>query len=575
MAADRPPVEIDQSPSLQQFLFIDYKFNQRKDTHEYSIEVKAPDGTSLYTIKSDKVKDRISLAVLVAEKMAKDPHFGFGRDQRPYRWLGNRWAPVEKWMLSIGYSMHALARTSLNSNETSLTAEAMAAWQANSDYPSEGLDLRAFGDCPGIPFQDGVLVSDGRGEELIRPKLVPHRPENLNLHVLPLPFTSVQSCFSPIGGIEFAKTPDGKILVVDGDAQLLPRRHVFDDTLLWKFLRSTLDEDQIEQLQCWFGYHLVMNLFPNAEKMMYLWGDGGNGKSQILWLLRGLVGEEACAELRLSDLRHSPNIELLGGKLAMIGSEANTNTEIERLKALISREPLSVNPKYRDPYKLVPECLITQASNRAPRFDDKSDAISRRMISMHLTRSFSKSPDKSEDIAQKILETEYNFLVAFALSGVSLIERSNGFKVLESIEVESETRVAEGNHFEAFSEQLEYGRFEVSRMELHRAYVHWCKTAGAVSAPASMRDLLEQIERIAAKSKKVIKLDARSASYKPSYWYDQGGTRVAVVPELTETKKPEVVRGFRFNNRNGLVIGQPLPAGSRDANLFEDTSVEA
>jgi len=50
---------------------------------------------------SIQVIDKTSLSVMVAQQMAKDPHFGFGRDQRPYRWVGNRWEAVDKWFASI------------------------------------------------------------------------------------------------------------------------------------------------------------------------------------------------------------------------------------------------------------------------------------------------------------------------------------------------------------------------------------------------------------------------------------------------------------------------------------------
>ena len=48
-------------------------------------------------------------------------------------------------------------------------------------------------------------------------------------------------------------------------------------------------------------------------------------------------------------------------RLAMVGTEGSPDTNSEVLKNLVSWEPLTVNPKYRDPFKLHPMCLVTQA----------------------------------------------------------------------------------------------------------------------------------------------------------------------------------------------------------------------
>lgn len=563
--AERPPVEVDISAGQQDFLTITRSYDQVQDVHSYSIEVRAPNGQPLYNISSAAILDRTSLAILISQRMAKDAHFGFGRDQMPYRWTGNHWELVEKWMASLDYSMHVLVRTGLNNRDSSLRTESMAAWQAMSQYPSDGLDLRAFGSCPGIPFSDVVLLLPHRGRlalELSKDvyKTVSHQPENMNLRVLPVTFDEVHASF------ELTPIPDWSIENDTKMEQLC--KQPFDNSLTWRFFESTLEGAQRVQLQRWFGFHLVSHLYPNPEKMMYLWGDGANGKSQILWLLRGLVSADACAELRLSDLKHSPNLEMIVGKLAMLGSEANTNTELERLKSLISKEPQGVNPKYRDPYSFVPDCLITQASNKPPRFSEQSDAMARRVVSLHLKKSFSNSAIKVQDIAKRIIEEEYTYLVAFALRGLVSVSYKGEYTVLDSIARESEEKVGEGNPFEVFAEEIEYGPFEVAHKELHRYYLNWCRTSGGNVNASSMKELLDQLERIAKKDDRKIKRDARSTQYNLSYWYDAQQKRIAVAPELQETKKPEVVRGLRINNRNGLLIGQPLPAGSRDAELF-------
>ena len=85
MAKKDLPIDIDWSAYPQDFVDIRYKVLEGKV--EYHVEVRGPDGGILYTITSDQFRDKSSLTRAIAREMTKDVHFGFGRDQLPYRWM--------------------------------------------------------------------------------------------------------------------------------------------------------------------------------------------------------------------------------------------------------------------------------------------------------------------------------------------------------------------------------------------------------------------------------------------------------------------------------------------------------
>lgn len=546
--ANKIPAEIDYSVGKQEFLDIEYKTTSSGSV-EYVIRILGPDKAGLHTIRSDKIRDKTSIALLIANEMAKDQNFGFGQDQRPYRWIENRWQSVEKWFASLDYSMHALLRipAQRRGSGDSLLSETLSAWRAHSTYDIGGLKLRAFGNCPGIPFLDSVLALNFGHIELI-----PHAPTNLNTRVIPI---SAQEAFENYFELNLG---------------------LHEDSQLMRFLRSTLDSDQLIAIRRWFGYHLTSNVLPNAEKLLYMFGAGGNGKSQILWLIRGLVGADACAEMRLSDLKIPANLELLVGKLAMIGGEASTKTELDILKNLVSREPFSCNPKYRDPFKIQPECLISQASNCAPHFDDPSDAMVRRTVALHLKNSFVDREKRIEDLAAKIIEQEYPLLVGFALLGAQELSEMGRFDVPESIRKASELAMLGSNPMAAFGSLLEFGPFETEERELYQAYKRWRLESGV--QPENNATFKEHLVQYASKIKRHIEVGKRLSAYTPSEWTTERQEKAFVCPPLADSEaRPYGYRGIRVADGHfGGAIGQVMPEGSRTRNLFEvDSSHES
>jgi P4 family phage/plasmid primase-like protien len=507
----------------------------------FEIDVLGPDKKLLYALRPTDALDKTSLVVLLAQEMSRDPHFGFGRDQLPYRWLDNRWVSVERWLASLDYSMHALVRTAVNRrmSSDSLAFEALSAWQANSAYPQDGLDLCAFGTCPGIPFNDKILKLSKGGWVT-----VDHLPQHFNTRVLAVEADVAKQMYLDLSM---------------GDRA---------DSALMKFLSTTLDDQQQVVIRRWFGYHLLSSTIPNAEKMLYLWGSGANGKSQLLHLIRGLVGKDACAELRLPDLRTSANIEKLVSKLAMIGSEAKTATDLETLKSLISREPINCNPKYRDPFTVTPECLVSQASNDAPEFGDKSDAMVRRTLSLHLKNSFLDEASRTEDLAARIVEKEYPLLVGLALWGADELSEKGRFFVPAGVAEISKKTVEGGNHIHDFAEMVEFGPYEISIKELFTIYTRWSREQGHHKS-MDRKAMLVDIKKLAGDRKCTLKTMIKATNYESQHWIDVRGDRTQIDPTLKPGTRPDILQGLRIGAHvYGVPLGQLIPESREIAHLF-------
>lgn len=551
MAKDLP-VKLDKSAQSSEHPYLSIDVYADKDMEPvYRLQVFSEhSGERLYDIHVRDVLDRSSIVMRLAMELAIDPNFGFGRDGRPYRWLSNRWVECSKWFGGVGLALFAIIRAAgTRTGAESFEGLTESAWRVRSTYDVTGLDLSAFGKCPGIPLLDGVLVpelrapdtptmtdSNGVVSEVLAVeswRQVEHSPKHQNLRVLNI-------------------TADD---VMDGLARL--DHHSYDNSLLAKFLHTSLTPAQAETVQRWFGYHLVLTKVPNADVMLYLHGDGGNGKSQILHLIRGLLGSDAVAEVRLSDLKIQANLEKLAGAMAMLGSEATPDTELELLKALISREPLSCNPKYRDPYTIHPECLVTQASNKPPYFDTRDNAMKRRVRSLKMDQAHGHKPIR--DIAQRIIDEEFPLLTAWALKGAMKVLSAGAFIAPDEIVAESDAEVLAGNPMNEFLEILEFGSYEVAHLELRCVYLEWCRVNGYRALTQQYYKVeLERLLRENTKHWASLRGDHR---YKVSRWTRNG--RIEAVREPWGKKapsRPYLYLGFRVSEEfAGEPIGQVMP----------------
>lgn len=482
--------------------------------------------------------DNQSIVFVVARALVAEPTFAYGYNNLPYLWMGNRWEDVDGWLRALSASMHGLIRTGeFNSKSSRCFYNSMLSAWVSSARPV--LELKPFGKCQGVPVEDGVLVisKDGSIEYAL------HDSANQNLHFLP---------------VKMAEVNDEYVELTLG---------LRSNSLLENFLNSSLNDDQRDVLQQWFGLHLVVHRVGNPERMVYMHGLGGNGKGVVVGLLKALVTENAVGNLRLNDLSTASNLELLTGKLAMIGSESGPPvTDHEILKTIVSWESLNVNPKYRDPFSLRPTCLVTQASNLTPHFNDDSDAMVRRVIALNMTHK-SGSLTRVVSLVTKIPELEYPLLVAWSLIGATRVIEAGTLIVPESVETYSARVVRPVRTVDRFLEVLEYGQFEISEDELYKAYSLHSKAQGLAIRPKSefFEDIMLRLDR----ERILYMRRLKATGYEAQRYINEKQVHAVLVPALLAAKQINLFMGFRIAEGHfGQAIGQPIPASRRDVPAF-------
>ncbi|WP_020675297.1 DNA primase family protein [Geopsychrobacter electrodiphilus] len=224
-------------------------------------------------------------------------------------------------------------------------------------------------------------------------------------------------------------------------AELIPHAHDFysthclgvsfdPDNVLecqrWKkFLVETVqDTAAIRELQKFFGYCLTRE--TRYEKMLLLYGPGGDGKSTLMNILRQLVGAENCSHIPMGRLDDQFYLSRLVDKLLNMSTEVESKAmQSQEIKAIVSGDPISASFKNQTPFDFVPFCKLVYSTNRLPRMLDNSDGFFRKIMIIEMQGQFVKKGAADIFLYEDLIK-ELPGIFAWALAGLVML-RDEGF----------------------------------------------------------------------------------------------------------------------------------------------------
>jgi P4 family phage/plasmid primase-like protien len=169
----------------------------------------------------------------------------------------------------------------------------------------------------------------------------------------------------------------------------------------------------------------------NYEKAFVLTGDGSNGKSTLLHLLRALHPKNAAIRLKMVDGRFG--FQGIAGKTLLIASEVPDflGKDIEQnLKALISRDAIEIELKGKDSVCIVPRATLFLAVNEALKFSDHTYGNDRKYQIIPFTvRMEHQSSERKKDYHLLITEnpTEMAQVLDWILEGAARLCKQGHF----------------------------------------------------------------------------------------------------------------------------------------------------
>jgi len=316
------------------------------------------------------------------------------KDDEFYFFGGSRWEPL----YNVDQVIHTI-----------LFSVARFFWQKNAAGQNEATEknyikiIRAIGSTG---WKAGVL-KELRKREKIHKETVDWDSPDIK-----------ESITTYDGVIDFK---DGKVIVRDGFREEYRKSYIdyFTDDIIEsekpeKFI-SFMKDIFVNVETCETAkFVMSMCISGNAgRRLFHLWeGGGANGKSTLIEIIQKTLGTSKSttypSKMLLPDrmdknMGTTPELHELHGAYAAFGVEAEQGKRFScsMIKNLTGGDTITVNPKYRPQYTMLPTWQLIMAVNDLPGFDATDNAFIERLCILPFNSTFCKTQDYKNDLIAK------------------------------------------------------------------------------------------------------------------------------------------------------------------------------
>lgn len=262
-----------------------------------------------------------------------------------------------------------------------------------------------------------------------------------------------------------------------------------------KFFQEVLDgdEDAVKAMEEMFGY-LIFKNYSIPKAMMFL-GDGRNGKSVTLELMKRFIGPENCSAIPLQQFEKDNFSQIeLHTKLANLSGDLDSTviTKSGAFKQLTGKDIISASRKFLPRLDFVNYAKLIFATNRLPRTRDTSLAFFNRWIIFNFPLTFLSEREydslsekertkvrlRDTNIIDKLTHPdEMSGLLNEALDGLERLLKKKDFTKSYSVKDIERIWISKSDSFRAFAREniVEDGAAKISKKDLRKAYVDYCR----------------------------------------------------------------------------------------------------
>lgn len=269
-----------------------------------------------------------------------------------------------------------------------------------------------------------------------------------------------------------------------------------------KQIRSLLEE--------MIGYTLYRQ--NSMQVCFMLTGEGSNGKSTLLNVIKKMLGKKNYTSLDLRELEDQFKPAELYGKLANIADDISGKYlgESAIFKKVVTGNSMLVRRLYGNPFEL--ESYATQifCANRLPNVNDKSDGFMRRIIIIPLNAKFSsKDEDYDPFIEEKLLSDEsIQYVLKLAIDGLRRVLMNRSFTKSDQADHEKAEYAISNNNVLAWIEETEFNAVNQGTKKSYMMYHTWCNENGY--QPMQQGNFTKEMKRIFNVDSVPRKIDGKS-----------------------------------------------------------------
>ena len=275
-----------------------------------------------------------------------------------------------------------------------------------------------------------------------------------------------------------------------------------------QFLKETFMDNQelIYFIQKFSGYTLTGD--TREEKFLVLEGEGQNGKSTLLEVMAGVLGDYGTsvpfatfkdAKWDQGGNAHQADmVQMIGARfIRSVEVKERARLNIERLKSLTGNDMMSARPPYaRDAIRFYPVGKIWLAVNHLPRIYDTTISCWRRLLRVPF--SYIVPPEKRIlDLSKKLLKEESSGILNWMLDGC-LLWQDEGLEPIPSsiIDATNEYQNDSTPVKQFISEECEIGQFQVTCKDFYDSFVSWWKNEMGEIEPLSKKEIGKELKRM-------------------------------------------------------------------------------
>jgi len=262
-----------------------------------------------------------------------------------------------------------------------------------------------------------------------------------------------------------------------------------DATKIKNYLSSLMDQTDDQEILIQIPAHALLGQTKEYELAYALIGNGSNGKSTYIRLLRGMIGRSNVCAISLQDITNDKfKIAELHGKLMNLYPDLPSSDikSAGSFKATTGGDEITVERKFGHPFQMQNHAVMVFSANKLPVVNDDTDAFWKRWNILEFNKKFPIDPD-----FDKKMFTDNNISGFFnlVLNEIKIIDQRKGLKQNKKADEMKDAWKKSSNSVYAYikSDKWEKGDRSdpdnrVQKDAMYNDYLTFCKDGDMISS---------------------------------------------------------------------------------------------